>query len=377
VAESAEIVKREDTRLSTLERVLGTGDMAQMIQATKANVNAAIQFAREREFVSEYPIERNGKRVGVRLWFHHPTWQLLGQSFGITAYTDGEPKEVKPGTWQAAAVAALVEDGRVVGRSVGLCAKTEPGKQRMADHHLASTAQARAQRNALRSCLGAVLIAAGFEISDPEAPATAEQVGMLHQLERELGLTHDHGHADAGVESYKNLTRDQASDVIERWQQLVQPVVETADGSDPETPSDEGSGGVSRKRSSYGEGDSGPKAPPGPHQSSDSEDETVRAGSTEPGGSPVGEEQDGPVVPPSSTEQPAGDTTPREDPTLDEPAPAAQWERAGRHGLTGNKALKHANMRFRKSDPLFPELVKSSTHLTKRQLAALIDQELG
>lgn len=220
MTEPVAIERRDDARLSTLERIFGTGDMVQLIAATKDNVNAAIAFAREREYVSEYPIERKGKRVGTRLWFHHPTWQLLGQSFGITAYTEGDPVEVKPGTWQAAAIAATIETGQTVGRAVGMASKGEPGKQGMADHHLSAIAQARAQRNALRSCLGAVLIAAGFEISDPEAPITNEQLAILYVLERELGLTHEQGHADAGVSSYTKLTRDQAGDVIDRWQAL-------------------------------------------------------------------------------------------------------------------------------------------------------------
>ncbi len=211
------IERRDDARLSTLERVFGTGDMVQMIAATKSNVNAAIEFAREREYVSEYPVMRNGRRVGTRLWFHHATWQLLGQSFGVTAYTEGEPKEVKPGVWQAAAVAATIETGQVVGRAVGMAGKTEIGKDKMTEHALSAIAQARAQRNALRSCLGAVLIAAGFEISDPEGPATKEQLAVLHILEREIGWTHEEAHADAGVPSFTKLTRDQAGDVIDRW----------------------------------------------------------------------------------------------------------------------------------------------------------------
>jgi hypothetical protein len=214
---AADLARRDDARLSTLERVFGTGDMVQMIAATKANVNAAIVFAREREFVSEYPVMKNGKRVGTRLWFHHPTWQLLGQSFGVTAYTEGEPKEVKPGVWQAAAVATTIETGQVVGRAVGMAGKTEQGKGSMTEHALSAIAQARAQRNALRSCLGAVLIAAGFEISDPEGPATKEQLAVLHILEREIGWTHEEAHADAGVTSFTKLTRDQAGDVIDRW----------------------------------------------------------------------------------------------------------------------------------------------------------------
>jgi len=246
MAEPAAIERRDDARLSTLERVLGTGDMAQMIEATKKNVNLAIEFAREREFVTEYPVMRNGRQVGVRLWFHHPTWQLLGQSFGVTAYTEGEPKEIKPGTWQASAVAAIVEDGRVIGRAVGLCAKSEPGKSGgknpATDHALAAIAQARAQRNALRSCLGAVLIAAGFEISDPEGPATKEQLAVLHILEREIGWTADEAHADAGVTSYTKLTRDQASDVIDRWTAMRDELQGTSDTATAESATEESPG---------------------------------------------------------------------------------------------------------------------------------------
>jgi hypothetical protein len=212
-----ELAERDQRTPSTLARVFGTGDMAAMIEATKSNVNAAIEFAEEREFVTRYPVQRNGRTVGERLWFHHPTWQLLGMSFGVTAYTEGEPSEIKPGVWQAAAVAASVETGQVIGRSVGMASKTEPGKGKMSEHTLAAQAQARAQRNALRSCLGAALIAAGFEVADPEGPATKEQLAVLHILEREIGWSADEAHADAGVTSYTKLTRDQASDVIERW----------------------------------------------------------------------------------------------------------------------------------------------------------------
>jgi hypothetical protein len=120
-----------------------------------------------------------------------------------------------------------VETGQVVGRAVGLAAKTEQGKGSMTDHALAAIAQARAQRNALRSCLGAILIAAGFEVVDPEGPATREQLARLHILEREIGATPEEGHAMAGVGSYTRLTRDQASDLIERWEAIT---VETSDG---------------------------------------------------------------------------------------------------------------------------------------------------
>jgi hypothetical protein len=340
MAEPARELARRDDRLSTLERVLGTGDMAQMIEATKANVNAAIQFAREREFVSEYPIVRKGKQVGVRLWFHHPTWQLLGQSFGITAYTDGEPHEVKPGTWQAAAVAALIEDGRVIGRAVGLCSRSEPGKQKdkngnpVPEHNLSATAQARAQRNALRSALGAVLIAAGFEISDPEGPITKEQIGMLHQLERELGWDHDQGHVEAGdVASFKDLTREQASEVIDRWTALRDNV---KGGGGPETPHPRRSPSATTDDSLETDGSSGGGAPGKAAPSAESFGEGLEAAhAVDPGV-----------------------------PDLDGPATPEQWERALKAGLTERKAVP-----FAKTVGI---TVKSAAELTQGQLGKVL-----
>ena len=289
MSEPAAIERRDDARLSTLERVFGTGDMAQMIQATKANVNAAIAFAREREFVSEYPIMKKGRQVGVRLWFHHPTWQLLGQSFGITAYTEGEPKEIKPGTWQAAAVAATVEDGRVIGRAVGMCSKSEPGKSNeknpATDHTLSAIAQARAQRNALRSCLGAVLIASGFEISDPEGPATKEQLAVLHILEREIGWTHEEAHADAGVTSFTKLTRDQASDVIDRWTAMRD---ELQGGGPATSPTSSGQADATDPRPGQsGSGSGAPAAPDSSRDQSDRPGTSDKAIAESEGGSPT------------------------------------------------------------------------------------------
>lgn len=327
---AADLARRDDARLSTLERVFGTGDMVQMIAATRDNVNAAIAFAREREYVSEYPIERNGRRVGTRLWFHHPTWQLLGQSFGITAYTEGEPTEVKPGTWQAAAIAATIETGQVVGRAVGLAAKTEPGKQHMADHHLSAIAQARAQRNALRSCLGAVLIAAGFEISDPGAPLTNEQLGLLHQLEREIGFDHDEGHAMAGVESYTQLNRDQASDIIDAWQAMRDEIQ---------------GGGTATSPTSDTAGATNPRPEP-----SATLGEVVADQEGSPGG-PEGEAVTHP-----------GDSSPP--PSATAPASTEAWERAARAGVTAAKAKAIAKgLGF---------TVKSAADLTGEQLAKVV-----
>lgn len=65
--------------------------------------------------------------------------------------------------------------------------------------------------------MGAALVLAGIDVPDPNAPATSAQIGLLHQLERELDMTHAQGHERAGVESYKDLDREQAAELIDEW----------------------------------------------------------------------------------------------------------------------------------------------------------------
>lgn len=215
-AEGQELAVRPSR--APIDAILGTGDIRVMIEQARENVGFAVEIARDRGFVTDFEVkDKAGNVTGTRAFFHLATWQLLGQSWGLTAYTEGIPDEVKPGVWQAAAIAANVQSGQIVGRAVAMCSRNEPGKKYKNDHDLSATAQSRAQRNALRSCLGSILIAAGFDFADPDAPATREQIGMLHQLERDLEMSHDQGHERAAVLSYKDLTREQASEVIDEW----------------------------------------------------------------------------------------------------------------------------------------------------------------
>jgi hypothetical protein len=248
--------------------VLGGGDMAELVEQTRRNVEAAIQFARERKQVTDFPIIEDGKKVGTRLWFHHPTWQLLGQSFGLTAYTEGEPIEVKPGTWRAAAVAARVDTGIVVGRAVALCARSEYGMQKKVDHDIQAKAQTRAQRNALRSALGAIMVAAGFEIADPEAPATTEQVGLLHKLARDVYGSEAEAKAVLEVQHFRDLTREQAADLIETLDQRL------SEAHNPHsTPTPDGEAGEERpdKRTGEDTAAAAPSSPAGRKKSAASE----------------------------------------------------------------------------------------------------------
>ena len=324
MSESTEIVRRADRHVA-IEAILGTGDIRLMVEAAKANVAVAVEIARDRGFVTDYDVKnKQGEVIGQRPFFHLATWQLLAQSWGLTAFTDGDPKEVKPGTWQASAVAQIIEDGRIVGRAVALCARSEPGKKFKGDHDLAATAQSRAQRNAIRSCLGSLLIAAGVDIADPEAPATNPQVGILHQLEHDLGWSHDDGHETAGVASYKDLNREQAAELIDQWQSLKD-------------------------------------ARPGPRP------DPVPAGASPSGGAPPGERsEDSPGSTDPSADSGDSDQTP-EEPAGDGPATATQWQVAAKHGLKSAAVLRRAR-------ELFPDRgITTAAALTKQQLAAAIE----
>ncbi len=213
-------IERRRAEGDALSTILGTGDTRAALAQVEANVRAIIEVARERGFITHFRQEnRRTGEVRESDFYGLPAWQLLGMTYGVTPVVVSlEPID---GGYKAYAE-ARTRDGAVVGADFGLAHRKEPGKERKTDHDLAAMASARAKRNALRSALGAALVLAGFDFPDPDAPATREQVGMLHQLERDLGWTHDQGHAEAGVASYKDLTREQASELIDRWQALLE-----------------------------------------------------------------------------------------------------------------------------------------------------------
>ena len=188
-----------------LDKIVGTGDTRAMLEQVERNVRDVIDIARDRRFVS---------RFNDRDFFHFPAWQLLAMTYGLVPFVEwSKPVD---GGWEARAV-VRTRDGDVVAAAEAMCTRKESSRRNADDHTLRAMAQTRAMRNALRSCLGAALVMAGFDFADPEGPATNEQVGLLHQLEREIGFDHDEGHALANVASYKDLNREDASTLIDRW----------------------------------------------------------------------------------------------------------------------------------------------------------------
>jgi hypothetical protein len=228
VSEPVAIERRDDA----LSQIVGTGDTRAMLASVERNVRDVIDIARDRGFVT---------RFNNRDFFGFPAWSLLAMTYGLTPFVEWT-RPVENG-WEARAV-VRTRDGDVVGSAEAMCTRKEQPRRNADDHTLRAMAQTRAMRNALRSCLGAALVMAGFDFADPEGPATNEQVGLLHQLEREIGMSHDEGHATAGVDSYKQLNREDASNLIDRWQAILDelrgggaetpsPLKDTAGNADP------------------------------------------------------------------------------------------------------------------------------------------------
>lgn len=313
-----------EVRRDALSAVLGTGDLRASLAVVERNVRDIVEIARQRGFVVHF--RRQDPRTGhvqESDFYGLAAWQLLGMTYGVTAMVE----DLRPieGGWQAKAV-ARTRDGDIVGAAYGLCTQAErprSARGQRSDHDIAAMAQSRAMRNAMRSALGAALVLAGFDWPDPDAPATDAQVGMLHSLERKLGISHEDGHARAGVASYRDLTRERAAELIERWSAEVE----------------------------------GSPAPPDP---------VGKAGEAEPEAGGRGPDQteygEGESIHPAPVPQPASDD---------------QWARAAQHGLTKPRAVLAARAAHDNHVPGFDKAPASWTEITAEQLAWLLEDLLG
>jgi len=231
---------------------VGGGDTRAMLTELERNVRDVIAIARDRGFVT---------RFNNRDFFGFPAWSLLALTYGLVPFVEWT-KPVDAG-WEARAI-VRTRDGDVVGSAEAMCTRKEQPRRNADDHTLRAMAQTRAMRNALRSCLGAALVMAGFDFADPEGPATNEQIGLLHQLEREIGMSHDEGHATANVDSYKQLNREDASTLIDRWTAIRDELRGGGAGTPPPSeqtagnaaPAPEPSDAVSTSLSGVGSGES-------------------------------------------------------------------------------------------------------------------------
>jgi hypothetical protein len=336
----AELARRDPG--DALSQIVGTGDTRAMLEQVERNVKDIIDVARARGFVRRYG-------EGQHEFYGLPAWQLLGMTYGLTPFIEWT-RPVDNG-WEARAV-VRTRDGSEISSAEAMCTRTEPNRRGAPEHTLRAMAQTRAQRNALRSCLGAALVLAGFDFADPEAPATKEQVGVLHQLERDLGWSHDDAHELAGVASYKDLTREQASELIDAWSLLRDDLARKA-GEPGRVPTPPGNSSTS--------------APPSDLSGADESDWAGAVPDEEPPGeaAPGGWGTPSPGVPPHDDDN--------------EPATPSQWERVPKN-VTRVSLIKLANKLVNEGRIPGPP-PKSQSQFTKAQLAftvaAYLDGERG
>jgi hypothetical protein len=210
MSEPAHAIERRDP-VDALSQIIGTGDTQAMLEQAERNVKTVIDVARQRGFVRRYGDNQNE-------FYGEPAWALLGMTYGVVPFVEWT-KPVQNG-WEARAV-VRDRDGRDVSSAEAMCTRAEQNRRNAPDHTLRAMAQTRARRNALRSALGAALVLAGVEFSDPDAPATPDQVKAIWTLAGKNGWERDEAHERAGVDTMKDLTRETAAELIDEWSTLV------------------------------------------------------------------------------------------------------------------------------------------------------------
>ena len=212
MSERAAIVPAGATS-NALGQIIGTGSVRAGLQRVEENVRDVIDVCRQRGFVQRFG--------GDREFFGLPAWQMLGATYGLLPFVEwSRPLDGGQG-WEARAVVRTVE-GVDVGAAEAMCTHDEPNRRRSSDHDLRAMAQTRAMRNALRAVLGSALVLAGFDFADPDAPATRDQTKALWTIAGRLGWSRDEAHERAGVVSLLNLTREQASELVGQWGELLE-----------------------------------------------------------------------------------------------------------------------------------------------------------
>jgi len=172
--------------------------------------------------------KRLAVNIGGRDFLLHTAWTYLGAMLGVSPVVVWT-RRLEDGTGWEARVEARTFDGRVVGAAEAMCNRGEKTWRDRSEHALRAMAQTRAISRALRMPLSFVAVLAGFDVTaDPDdEPVSRGQVQVLAILARELDWDDDERHRRAGVDSFKDLTRGQAAQLIEEWQGL------TAGGDQP------------------------------------------------------------------------------------------------------------------------------------------------
>ena len=188
-------------------------------------------------------VKQNGwakKFGGDKEHLFYEAWQTLGKYYNVSVATkDAEPVEID--IIQGFKAVGYVIDNKMgfeVGHAEAYCMRDEGNWKSKPTFQLASMAQTRAGSKALRQMFGFVVALAGYNPTPAEemegvngitpvksgymneVPATEKQIQLISILLHKKGQSDERLYVKYNVASKKDLTKSQASQIIENLMKL-------------------------------------------------------------------------------------------------------------------------------------------------------------
>lgn len=191
-------------------------------------------------------VKKNGWSINLGGKSDHlmyEAWQTVGKYYGYTVKTNAEFVEIKElKGFKGNAEVIDNRSGLVIGGAEAYCLRDELNWKTKTFFQLASMAQTRAGSKALRQILGFVVALAGYNPTPYEEMENGKDVMFEKPSQKQLsyitvllglkGVTKENLYRNYNVSSMKQLTKEQASMIIENLNKLPDKTVQSADESE-------------------------------------------------------------------------------------------------------------------------------------------------
>lgn len=178
-------------------------------------------------------LEGKAKKVVINgeQYLEFEDWQTLGRFYGYTAAATETTEIWREGKLIGFSAKAVVyQNGQIASNAESSCMRDEPNWKTRPEFMLKSMAQTRACAKALRNVLAWVAVLAGYKPTPAEEmdglnganndqPASEKQVNFVSSLLDQKGYSEEDIKKKYGV-PIKELTRTQASQIIENLQKV-------------------------------------------------------------------------------------------------------------------------------------------------------------
>ena len=178
-------------------------------------------------------LEGKAKKVLINgeQYLEFEDWQTLGRFYGYTVAATETTEIWREGKLIGfAAKAVIYQNGQIASNAESSCMRDEPNWKSRPEFMLKSMAQTRACAKALRNVLAWVAVLAGYKPTPAEEmdglnganndqPASEKQVNFVSSLLDQKGYSEEDIKKKYGV-PIKELTRTQASQIIENLQKV-------------------------------------------------------------------------------------------------------------------------------------------------------------